>query len=194
MSTGPLDVLVDANVLFSRTVRDWVFLCYLETDPPMYRLYWTEDILAEVVGSLRERYPFHDDAQIGGVRRRIVATLPDGEIDGYSIDTSRTYRDPKDAHVHSAAIHGNVDILLTDNVSDLRPDDSDDLPYEVLTADEFLLLVDDSSHELVHAVTRKQFRYHSGRSDSFSLPRSLERAGAKLFAERVAGHLRDDHC
>lgn len=194
MSTGPLDVLADANILFSRTIRDWIFLCHLETDPPMFQLYWTEDILAELVGALRERNPYYNDTQVGGVRRRIVATLPDGEISGFSIDTSRTYRDPKDAHVHSAAVHGHVDILLTDNVKDLKTDDSDDLPYEVLTADEFLLLVDDSCQELVHEVTRKQFQYYSDRIDSFSLPGSLERAGAKLFAERVADHLRADHC
>ena len=194
MSTGPLNVLADANILFSRTIREWFCLCHLETDPPLFQLYWTEDIVAELAGALRERNPYYNDAQVDGVRRRIVATLPEGEIGGFSIDTARTYRDLKDVHVHSAAVHGHVDILLTDNVKDLKADDSDDLPYEALTAGEFLLLVDDSCQELVLEVTRKQFQYYSDRTDSFSLPGSLERAGAKIFAERVANHLRADHC
>lgn len=194
MSSGPLDVLVDANVLFSRTLRDWVLLIHLETDPPMYRLYWTEDILAEVVSSLRECYPMHDAAQIGGVRTRIVQSLPDGEIADFVIDTNRTYRDPKDAHVHSAALHGNVNILLTNNVKDLRADELDELPYEVLTADQFLILVDDSSPTIVRQVTRQQFDYFRTRREAFSLPAALERAGAPEFAERVRQHLQDDHC
>lgn len=41
-------VLVDANVLYSRTLRDWLALLYLESDS-FFSVYWTEDILAEAM-------------------------------------------------------------------------------------------------------------------------------------------------
>lgn len=44
MGTG-----VDANVLFSKTLRDWLFLLRHETQGQMYTVLATEDIIAETV-------------------------------------------------------------------------------------------------------------------------------------------------
>lgn len=191
MSSGALHVLIDANVFFSKTLRDWILLCQLRTDLPMYHLHWTEDILAETVANLREQYPLAADSLTAGVRDKIIEVIPDGRISGFTIDSDRTYRDPKDAHVHAAAVHGNVDILLTENIKDF---DDDELPYEVITADQFLVLVDDSAPMLVRQVIREQVKYFSARRTSYSLPDALERADAPEFAARVLAHLQAEHC
>ena len=48
-------VLADANILFSRTLRDWLLLVHLDGGP--IRVHYTEDILAETVCRLRREHP-----------------------------------------------------------------------------------------------------------------------------------------
>ncbi|MFI6041231.1 PIN domain-containing protein [Nocardia sp. NPDC051321] len=182
-------VLVDANILYSRTLRDWLALLYLHGGGEMFEVMWTDDIMAEFHYHLRKRNPFLDDAQVGGIRRRLEGVFKAGRISGYTVDAAATYPDPGDAHVHCAAVHGNVDILLTDNVKHFR--EIEDLPYETYSADEFFELVDDTAPRAVHAVTKEQLVYHVRKSGdgSVSLPEMLKKAGAPLFAERVRQHL-----
>ncbi|BDZ61537.1 hypothetical protein GCM10025873_13280 [Demequina sediminis] len=52
----PTRVLLDANVLMSRTLRDAIFLIQIES-PGMFATCWTEDILAETLYHLRRRNP-----------------------------------------------------------------------------------------------------------------------------------------
>lgn len=47
-------VFVDANVHFSRTRRDWIGLLSTTPDDPPFHVYWTEDIVAEVIRNLRK--------------------------------------------------------------------------------------------------------------------------------------------
>ncbi|MFF3225224.1 PIN domain-containing protein [Nocardia suismassiliense] len=181
------NVLVDANVLYSRTLRDWLALLYLHGE--MFEVMWTDDIMAEFHYHLRKRNPFLDDAQVGGIRRRLEGVFKTGRVSGYTVDANGVYPDPGDAHVHCAAVHGNADILLTNNVKHFR--EIDDLPYEIYSADEFFELVDDAAPHAVLVVTKEQLIYHVRRSGngSVSLPEMLKRAGAPLFAERVRQHL-----
>ncbi|GAA5068195.1 PIN domain-containing protein [Nocardia callitridis] len=182
-------VLVDANVLFSRTLRDWLALIYLDPGNTMFEVLWTDDIMVEFHYHLRKRNPLLDDAQVGGIRRRLEQVFATGRVVGYTIDRSKRYPDVADAHVHCAAVHAEADILLTENVKHFR--NLDDLPYEIYTADEFFELVDDSAPRVVRAVTAEHLIYHVRRSHdrSTSLPDRLKAAGAPAFAERVRKHL-----
>jgi len=49
-------VLLDANVLVSRTLRDWVLLLQARAGG-MFATCWTEDILAETIHAVRRRNP-----------------------------------------------------------------------------------------------------------------------------------------
>jgi PIN domain len=132
MAMGALTttVLVDANVLYSKTLRDWLGLCYLQQDG-WFEVKWTEDIMAEVLYHLRKDHPTFSDSQIGGVRDKIVNTFPAGRIQDYEIDSGLPYPDIFDAHVHAAAIHGEVDFVLTsDRGFEKLGDLLDELPYE----------------------------------------------------------------
>jgi hypothetical protein len=182
-------VLVDANVLFSRTLRDWLALLYLQPGNEMFEVMWTDDIMVEFHYHLRKKHPLLDDAQVGGIRRRLEDTFRTGRITGYTIDKSVTYPDVGDAHVHCAAVYANVDILLTDNVEDFTR--MDNLPYEIYSADEFFELVDNSAPHIVRAVTAEQLVYHvrKNSTNNVSLPQRLKAAGAPAFAERVREHL-----
>ncbi|MGW4477554.1 PIN domain-containing protein [Rhodococcus triatomae] len=189
MGPGGTRVLVDANILLSRTLRDWLALLYLHSAAGVFEVLWTDDIMAEVRYHLRKRFPLHDDEQIGGVCRRIEATFATGHVTGYAVGADASYVDVDDAHVHCAAIHAGADILLTNNVADFR--DLDSLPYEIYTADEFFELVDDSAPRVVRTVAGEQLTYYVQRAKGtpVSLPDSLKRADAPRFAERVRRHL-----
>ncbi|MFG3525053.1 PIN domain-containing protein [Nocardia nova] len=184
-------VLVDASVLFSRTLRDWLALLYLDPGNAMFEVMWTDDIMTEFHYHLRKKFPLHSDAQIGGVRRRLEDSFRTGWVTGYTIDETVDYPDVGDAHIHCAAIFANVDILLTDNVKDFVR--LDDLPYEIYKPSEFFELVDDSNPALVRTVTEQQLVYHlrKSKTGSVSLPERLKAAGAHGFAERVRQHLQE---
>ncbi|WP_328407216.1 PIN domain-containing protein [Nocardia sp. NBC_00403] len=182
-------VLVDANILYSRTLRDWLSLLYLRGGHGMFEVLWTEDVMAEVVYHKRKDNPFLSDKQVGGIRRKIEETFGDGAlIRGYHVDETLVYRDPGDAHIHAAAVHAGADIVLTANDKDFN--NLDELPYEIYTADDFFELVDDSRPELVQIAMREQLVYWV-RRDGKSLPEALKSAGAPEFGERIRRYLQN---
>lgn len=142
---------------------------------------------------MRKINPHASDPEIGGVRDKIVQAFSGGRIEGYSIETGIGYPDIFDAHVHSAAVHGGVDFVITlDKGFEELGEKLDALPYEIHAADSFFCLLDDSSPKSIRAVTQRQLEYWSKREAGrpFNLCTSLERAGAPEFADRVRGHLR----
>ncbi|MCV7386328.1 PIN domain-containing protein [Mycolicibacter longobardus] len=189
MGASTTIVLPDANVLYSRTLRDWLALCHLEVDG-WFDVRWTEDIMAEVVYRLRRDKPLASDRQIAGVRDRLVEVFSSGRIAGYAIDSNMSYPDIFDAHLHAAAVHGDVDIVITaDKGFVALADQIDELPYEVHSPDTFFCLLDDLDPGAVQAVTQKQLDYWMIRTGQFNLCAHLERAGTPQFAERVRLHL-----
>lgn len=64
------------------------------------------------------------------------------------------------------------------------------MPYEVITPDEFFLLIDDCAPDLVQAVIGEQIHHLTQRGRRVELPERLQGAGCPHFAERVLRHLR----
>lgn len=178
-------VLPDANVLYSRTLRDWLFLLRNETTSGMFTLHTTEDIVCEVGYRFRRKRPEVDGrllhALVGSLR-----TNADSIIDEYPDDPTYSGRDRDDRHVHAAAVSGEIDIVLTDDLGMLATDDD---RYEISTPDDFLVLVDDSMPRVVQAVAARQARYWHGRPNPRPLDEALVRAGCTRFAKRVTSHL-----
>lgn len=187
MATG---VLVDANVLYSRALRDWLFLLRNETRGGMFTVYATEDVLAETIYSYRRKHPRASGAQIGQLRTRLIQQLDD-VFCNYEIDGTFRGNDPHDAHVHAAAVASGADVLLTCDrgFMELSVRESDDLPYEVYTPDSFFELVDDASAEAVIAVTREQLHYWYQQDGEVDLPLRLREADCPNFARRVSQHI-----
>jgi hypothetical protein len=190
LSPHPQTILVDANVLYSRTLRDWLALIYLE-DAGLFRVCWTTDILAETLHHLRKKHPNWDGAKIEAARRHIEGTFLDGRIADFVVDESFQGKDPGDAHVHAAAIACAADMLLTFNASDFLPSgiDADELSYEVWHPDEFFVLIDDSAPHVVREVTARQVKYWFEQRGEADLCRHLRDAGVPKFADRVRRHL-----
>lgn len=184
-------VFVDANVLYSRTLRDWLALLQLGAPGEIYTVYWTEDVLAETIYHLRRSHPEWDGGKITKIRDRIAATFEGGRVEDFIIDDTFPGSDGDDRHVHAAAVACRADIVLTCDGGFHVCHNADSLPYEVYDPDEFFLLVDDSAPHLVRDVTKNQALYWAARLDERpDLAASLINAGCPKFAERVRSHQR----
>lgn len=181
-------VFVDSNVLYSRTTRDWLGLLYTESDSPPFTVCWTEDVLADVIHHLRKNHPDWDGAKTTRIHDRIAETFEVGRVDDYILDGSYKGKDPDDAHVHAAALACQADILLTYNTPDFVWDGSN-AHYDVMTPDDFFVLVDDSAPTMVRSVTCQQRDYWLSKTNEVDLRAQLCNASCPQSAKRVLRHL-----
>jgi predicted nucleic acid-binding protein len=107
-------VLADANILYSRTLRDYVLYV---ADEGAIEIHWSQDILDEMSRNLQENLGFSRDDTAR------LEELMNDYIEYALIDVSRAdlatvehvEMDAKDRHVLAAAISADADILLTQN-------------------------------------------------------------------------------
>ncbi|MFD1716175.1 PIN domain-containing protein [Amnibacterium flavum] len=179
-------VFVDANVLYSRTLRDWLFMLRNEIEG-MFQLHTSRDVIVEVLYQLRRNHQDMDGGVIVNLHDKITAAV-DEILDDFDASISYTGEDPNDRHVHAAAVACAAQILLTEDAG-LTSDD--ETTYEVWNCDDFFVLIDDSAGWFVERVVRDQHRYWSARPGRpKSIVKALEDARCPQFAKRVAKHLR----
>lgn len=185
-------VFVDANVLYSRTLRDWFFLMGMSGAGEIYRVRWSEDVLVEALYHLRREHPTWNSGQIEDVRSKLETGFADCKVTGFDVSTDAGPPDPHDLHVHSAALACGADIVLTADVPYLSwwEEKSDHLPYEAHDPDSFFCLVEDSAPDIVVDTIHKQSVYWAMHKGEARLVETLQAAGAVEFADRVARHLR----
>jgi len=177
-------VFVDANVLYSRTLRDWLFLLRRETEG-MFQIHTTEDVLAETEYRLRRNNPTMAGGVITDLRKKITTSV-DELVGDYDATIPYAGQDPDDRHVHAAAIASQAHILLTGDAGFIG---SDDEPYEVFRCDEFFILIDDSASWLVERVTADQINYWNKKiGNRKTSAQALSDAGCPEFAKRVEKH------
>ncbi|MFJ2621616.1 PIN domain-containing protein [Glutamicibacter sp. NPDC087344] len=191
MQPGPTLLFLDANILLSRTLRDWFCLIDLESGHEGIQLRWSEDVLAEFLYHLRKRNPSASEEKTGGLRRRLENTCPEALISNYQIrkDLVQFGRDKFDAHVVAAAEHGGVDYLVTNNIKDFQPF-ADECEFEIYSADEMLCLIYERRPDVVRTVVQRQFPYWAKRQNPKTLHEALVAAQAPNFAEKVKTQLR----
>ncbi|TWE13196.1 PIN domain-containing protein [Rudaeicoccus suwonensis] len=107
--------LADANILISRTLRDYfVYAAKLGA----LEIHWSVAILDETTRNLIKRFDFTtEDAEI--LVERLEAFLPSALVEIEKRDWARVDKvemDDKDRHVLAAALSASADLLLTQNV------------------------------------------------------------------------------
>jgi predicted nucleic acid-binding protein len=112
-------VLADANILFSRTLRDYFLYA---ADEGVIEIHWSRQILAEMSRNLRENLGFSSDStsrleQLMNdyIEYALVEVDPD-----YLAVVETVQMDAGDRHVRAAALSADADILLTDNTQHSR--------------------------------------------------------------------------
>lgn len=173
-------VLPDSNVLHSRTTRDWILLIALHPSE-LFHVYYSEDIIA----TIRRRSPAFDGGAMTRIHDRLIGSMHD-RVSAYPMVPHPDINDPKDQHVHSAAIAAGIDYLVTgdSDFTGLPASTIDDLPYEIHTPDSFLIAVDDHHPQVVRAVTLQQHEYWTGRGCR-NIATVLLQSSCPLFADRV---------
>ncbi|SFS35025.1 PIN domain-containing protein [Saccharopolyspora flava] len=155
--------LLDTCVLFKPLVCD-AFLSIAEEHA--FRPLWSRHILDELRGSLIRAGVVADS-----VEHRIAQMqthFPGADVDGYEDLIRGMTNDPKDRHVLAAAVRGNAEAIVTENVRDFPKSSVECYDIAVLNQDEFFLdLYDLDPGAVTRALTRQVSRYRRN-------PRSVE--------------------
>lgn len=153
----------------------------------MYVIACSRDVVIETLNTLRNQNP----SWPGGHTTELMNAFFDAldMVDDFDASIEYGGTDPDDRHVHAAAVASGAGFLITDDKGFARMA-SDETPYEVISADDFFVLVDDSHPHLIAEATRNQIEYWLSRKQKALLADHLIKAGCPMFAERIAGHVR----
>lgn len=182
-------VFVDANVLYSRTLRDWLFLLRNEGRGGMFQVHTTRDVMTEVLYRKRRQNKDAPGKVITDIHNLLEANI-DEILDDFDTTVPYDGGDPDDLHVHAAAVSCGAQILLT---ADKGFASSETTPYEVYTCDDFFLVINESAPRAVQRVIVQQSKYWNARPAKpgrtrKSLPQALIDAGCPKFAQAVQTH------
>ena len=149
----------------------------------------TRDVIIETLNALRNQHPNWPGNATTQLMNGLLETLD--IVDDFDADIPYSGPDPGDLHVHAAAVACRAAFLVTDDGGFARMA-GDDQPYEVITADQFFVLVDDSAPHIVAEATRNQLRWWAtNKKQKADLAEHLAAAGCPQFAARVAGHVKE---
>lgn len=183
----PRHVLVDANVLASRTCLDWLFHFRSKLND-VFTTHASIDILAEALRTTRIRYPKAPLSLTQDRIKKIRCMLNDVFDPSQSMRNQHhfTGNDIHDYHVYAAAIEANADILLTfNNVSDFTAHPELE-PFAIRTPDEFFLKLAATHPVAFRECVREQHEYWSHISTAKPLDLALNQAQCPRFADAVS--------
>ena len=128
---------LDANVLYSAATRD---ICMEVALAKMYRPRWSEDVQREwIEAALRNRPDLQRD-KLERTRDLMYEAIPSAMVTGYEhlIRSIPLETDPDDRHVVAAAIVGQCDLIVTNNIADFPSDTLSEFGLEAQRPDDFL--------------------------------------------------------
>lgn len=182
-------VLADANVLYSRVLRD--YLLYAATFE-LIEIRWSAAILEEVVHHLAENISGFDAAAGTRLRSAMNAAFSEAQVDpghaGHTAVADLALPDPDDRHVLAAAVAVSADVLCSDNVKDFPPAVMRAVGIHLLSADALLALLAAQHPDEMAAAHRLAVSRLPGATDESTLA-ALRRAGASTTAEIMRGLL-----
>lgn len=179
-------VLADANVLYSRVLRD--YLLHAATQGAL-EIRWSPAILSEMVEHLMQNIAGFDRSAGARLITAMNAAFPVAEVepDANAIEAVADLRlpDEDDRHVLAAAVAVEADVLCTDNLKDFPIDIMNETGVQLMSADVLLtLLVFEFPEEMLAAHRLRVARLPGATNDSTLT--ALRRAGAIRSADAVA--------
>ena len=178
-------VLADANVLYSRVLRD--YLLYAATVEAV-EIRWSASILGEVIEHLAENIEGFDAAAGGRLVAAMNGAFPEAMVEpdneaGEAVAHLRM-PDEDDRHVLAAAVAVGADVLCTNNLKDFPLEVMREVGIQLLSADGLLsLLVAEHPGQVLAAHWLAVSRL-PGATDASTL-QALRRAGAVRLAELI---------
>lgn len=132
-------VVTDANLLFSRIVRD--YLLYADTEG-MIDVRWDQEVLNEMARNLQSKRGFTGDQVERLVHHLMNQSYPYALVyptpEDYAAFSSLEMPDPADRHVVATAVACDADIICTENLKDFPDPVIKCVGIELLSADQLL--------------------------------------------------------
>lgn len=132
-------VLADANVLYSRVLRDYLLYA---ADQEIITITWSPQILAEVIEHLQRNVTGFDQAAGERLVHAMNRAFPFAEVEPgaehWRVLDDLVLPDEDDRHVLAAAVAADATVLCTSNTKDFPAEATEALGVKVLTPDQLL--------------------------------------------------------
>lgn len=189
MSHDVYKVFLDANVLYSKTLRDWIFLISYDTQNKFFQTFTSQGVLDEWSYHWRKKNPEKDDKS----RQVIVDQIKEAVfevVEGFQIHPIEGYPDKHDLHIHAGVTAVQADALITADKDLIKFGYSrageEQLSYDTLSPDKFLMqLTEYAPASVFQRVYLTQERYSRRKSSDINLCEKLRSSGAPEFADFI---------
>ena len=182
-------VLADANVLYSRVLRD--YLLYAAT-AELITVTWSDEILDEMARHLVANIPSFTEQSARRLIEKMNAAFPTALVNATSIDFARIadvpLPDEGDRHVVAAAPAAEATHICTNNTSDFPPALMQTVGLGVITPDDLLSHLFKHHEPQVLAVHQTVVERFSGTTETRTIE-ALRRAGASHISELLSKSL-----
>lgn len=189
-----LTVLLDANVLYSKVLSDYLVQARRQE---LLNLRWSSQIMDEMIRNkeeaVRRRFASSDErrprlAAVETLRGYVERAYPDAFIEPSSAHFARfeshPMPDPDDRHVVAAAVAADADYLCTSNVSDFPEPVMTHLGIRRVTPDALLDALT-NSYPVEMVAAHQQVTLWSRSATHRDLLNTLRRAQAPLATDRL---------
>lgn len=174
-------VLLDANAIFGALQRSILVRVGEQQAAFNLRMLVTEEILAEMVRTVREKYPDLTAEWAESLTDAINDAIPDCIVDGYEhLIESAEIADADDRHVVAAAMHAGAQLIIT---SDMAFADAAIHPIETQNPDDFLTDLYDLDERTMRQIVAEEASQRGITIDLLS--DELERRGLIRFAQHL---------
>jgi predicted nucleic acid-binding protein len=177
--------LGDANVLYSRVLRD--YLLY-SAAVGAFSVAWSADILDEAVGHLVENTPGFTEESGVVLKRLMNEAYPLAQVDPSEGDFRRLrgvhMPDEGDRHVLAAALASEADVVCTGNTKDFPEAATAPFGIKVLTPDQLFCNLLENCPEKLLCAHRRSVSTLAGATDTSTIG-ALKMAGAPRTAEAM---------
>jgi predicted nucleic acid-binding protein len=175
-------VLADANVLYSRVLRDYLLYA---ADQEIIAIAWSSQILAEVTEHLERNVAGFDRAAGERLVHAMNRAFPLAEVqpgaEHWRMLDDVALPDEDDRHVLAAAIAAEATVLCTSNAKDFPTEAVELIGVEVLTPDQLLSRLATQYEPQMLAVHHTAVTSLKGATDQSTVA-ALRRAGAAITA------------
>jgi hypothetical protein len=182
-----LRALLDANVLYPATLRSLLLDLSLLG---LYQAHWTDEIQEEWIRNLQINRPELDPAKLQRTRELMDQAIDTARISGYEhLREQISLPDPGDRHVVAAAAHGQVDLIVTQNLRDFPAETLQPLGLQAVHPDVFLQgFLAAQLDQVVEAVRLQRARFRSPPISAEAILDALERQGVPSTVAALRRH------
>lgn len=168
-------VILDANVLYSATLRDTMMQLTLTN---LFKARWTDDIHREWIDALADRRGIPHN-KLERVKELMDRHALDAKVSGYEhLIPTLNLPDPDDRHVLAAAIRANADAIVTFNLKDFPDEALAPYDIEVIHPDDFIVYqIEFSPEKTCEAFKRQRETKHRPPLSAQDMLNTLRRCG-----------------